>query len=241
MNRTRIDWCDYTWNPVTGCLGPRGDGIRCSYCYARRLAMGRLKPLYLKGDTILKPDDPRACAVDPFAPRWWRDRLFEPLAVRKPSRIFVCDMGDLFGDWVPLGCQRDILHIARRCPQHTFMFLTKWPQNLARWNPWPPNTWVGATATNNEELWSASGHLAFVRASVRYLSIEPLLRPIDSILTTGLDWVIVGAMTGPGAISPRPGWVKALIAAADHFEKPLFLKDNLNWPEKRQEFPKVTA
>lgn len=235
MNKTRIEWCDYTWNPVTGCLGPKGDGKRCSYCYAHRLAKGRLRKLYLELPWVLagKTDDP-------FAPRWWLDRLEQPIRAKiGPSRIFVVDMGDLFGDWVPRSIQEQVLDVAHDCRQHTFMFLTKWPQNLAQFNPWPDNCWVGATATTGTEVFEASMHLGHVLASVRYLSIEPLLAhvPISNI-GGDINWLIAGAQTGPGAKPVDRQDVHELIDAADRRGIPIFLKDNLHWPEPRQEWPR---
>ena len=235
MNKTNIEWCDYTWNPVTGCLGPKGDGVRCPYCYAHRLAKGRLRKPYLNGACITGTED------DPFAPRFWPERLEEPLRLKEPSRIFVCSQGDLFGGWVEKLVIASVLNFVQACPQHTFMFLTKWPQNLARWK-WPPNAWVGATATQSFLIAQAAEELKRVEAPVKYLSIEPLLGQLDyPNAFVGLDWIIVGAQTGPGAMPPKRLWVEDIIEAADRKGAAVFLKDNLNWPEKRQEFPKVGA
>jgi protein gp37 len=231
MSETKIEWTDRSWNPVTGCLGPRGDGLRCSYCYARRLAMGRLKPRYLANRHVLDGLD-----VDPFAPRYWPARMDEPRSLRKPSRIFVVDMGDLFGPWVPDRIIEEILAVVRSCDRHTFQFLTKWPDRLARWNPWPENCWVGATVTNDEEACKTIRHLCWVDAPVRYWSAEPLLAPIRH-LPPWIRWLIVGAQTGPGAKPVDREAVQLLIDMADARAIPVFLKDNLHWPEKRQEWP----
>lgn len=222
MNITTIEWTDYTWNPVTGCLGPKGDGVRCSYCYANRLAHGRLKALYLR-DGLLLGGDYR----DPFAPRYRPSRIWEPRKLQKPSKIFVCDMADLFGDWVPRWVQQHVINNAIARPQHTFQFLTKWPQNLARFNPWPPNAWVGATATDSDEAFHAAQHLANVDAPVRFMSLEPLLGHIDTGALLGLEWVIVGAETGPGARPPAARWIEQIVHFAVQRRLPIFLKNNL--------------
>lgn len=239
LNKTNIEWCDFTWNPVTGCLGPAGDGVRCSYCYAHRLAKVWLKPTYLRHPLIgmWGAGDPD----DPFAPRW-AGGLLDPMG-KKPSRIFVCSMGDLFGDWMPDEWIERVLTTVKCCPQHTFMFLTKWPQNLARWNPWPDNAWLGATATDVWTYLQAEAGLVRVKAPVRFISFEPLLERIGSenFLLPRTDWIIVGAQTGPGAKPVDREAVQELILAADERHIPVFLKDNLKWPEKRQEWPKVGA
>jgi protein gp37 len=230
MNKTRIEWADYTWNPITGCLGPKGDGVRCPYCYANRLANGRLRERYLQSYELIAGDP-----HDPFAPRF-QGGLLDPVG-KKAGRIFVGSMTDPFGDWMPSKWIEWVLTTVHCCPQHTFMFLTKWPQNLARWSPWPENCWVGATATNNTEAYDAIKRLDDVDAIVRYLSIEPLLANIGGKLLDGLDWVIIGAQTGPGAKPIDTRDVRELLDAADYYGIPVFLKDNLHWSERRQEWP----
>ena len=233
VNKTKIEWTDYTWNPVTGCL--RG----CEYCYARRIAERFNKPYG-------------------FYPTYHIGRLQEPLKVKKPSRILVCSMADLFGEWwfsvdnKPLNAGptivNSILDIVRQCPQHTFQFLTKSPQHLAFGNPWPANCWVGVTATDWGSYLTALMGLKEVKASVRFVSLEPLLENVplaaavvgtngDCFGVQDLDWLIVGAQTGPGAKPPENGWVAEIVGVAEAASVPLFLKDNLGWPGKRQEWP----
>jgi protein gp37 len=221
MNKTKIEWADYTWNPVVGC--ERG----CSYCYARRFAERGL------GEYGDWPKGQR------FTPRLLVSRLPEPLRIKEPSRIFVCSMGELFGAWVPQDWQERVLGIIGQASWHTFMLLTKYPENLARWSPFPDNCWVGATATDDDMAWRALEALADVNASVRYLSGEPLLgRIADQTIPFWLDWLIVGAQTGPGAKSPEHNWVRELIERTRFTDTALFLKGNLRWPERIQEWPK---
>jgi len=221
-----IGWADYTSNPVTGCT--RG----CSYCYARRLARGRLRKLYLSNPNVAPGCDPN----DPFSPRFWFDRLDQPLQQRKASKIFMVDMGDLWDPHVPYWWIDDVLAIAAMCPQHTFQFLTKQPGRASRFK-FPPNAWVGVTIEGNlDECLERSARFSWVDANVRFISYEPLLGPI-AFIPGWADWIIVGAMTGRGAIEPDPAWVEDLIGLADEAGIPVFLKDNLGWPEVRREWP----
>lgn len=236
MNKTRIEYADYTWNPVTGCLGPEGTGKLCDYCYAARLARGRLRSLYLSHRMNFAGN-----CRDPFAPRFWKQRLDQPYRVKQPSRIFVCDMADLFGPWVARVTQDLIMDLVRANPRHTFLFLTKWPRRLPHFNPWPENAWVGATATCSSELYEAGRDLFQLDAKVIYASLEPLLAHVEGPLLKGLDWVIIGAQTGPGAIAPKPEWVEELLVYADHYGIPVFLKDNLRWQTPRTQWPKGAA
>ena len=115
MNKTKetIGWCDFSWNPLTGCLR------RCKYCYAWKLARGRLKSSYLNNKNIAEFCNPD----DPFSPRFWPERLKEPTKIKKPSKIFVCSMGEIFSsncEWI-----QKILSVISNCPQHTFQILTQ--------------------------------------------------------------------------------------------------------------------
>ena len=235
MNKTNIDWTDFTWNPITGCLGPKGDGIRCPYCYAHRLAWTRLHQHYTDHRFPLAGN-----VFDPFAPRFWRDRLEEPLERKKPAKIFVADMGDLFGEWVPEVTLNLIFDVIRRCPQHTFQVLTKWPQRLHERNPWPPNVCVGATATDEEMAHKAISFLNLVDAPVRFLSLEPLLGPMENLCLDRIDWVIIGGQTGPGARDANLFSVHKIAKEAHQAGVPVFLKDNLKMPVELKEWPRNT-
>jgi len=217
MNKTGIEWTDYTWNPVTGCLN------NCEYCYARKLA----KRFKFKNG---------------FRPTFHPDRLNDPEVVKHPSKIFVCSMADLFGDWVsPLWVSK-VMNTVGRCEQHTFQFLTKFPQNLRRYNPWPRNAWVGATATDDESFISALCHLAYVRAPVRFISIEPFLSPIrvngPQLEASGIDWLIIGAQTNPLRL-PDSQWVADIAGAAVYAGIPIFIKNNMKAPTPIQCFPRA--
>jgi protein gp37 len=243
VNRSRIEWTDFTWNPVTGCYGPGGTAEkpqRCAYCYAWRMAHRFHRS---------------------FEPEFHPERLDQPHFVKKPARIFVCSAADLFGDWMD---SDDIQHVINAGPiwepRHTYIFLTKNPKRLKEFNPWPANAWVGTTVTNQADANERLPELLNVEAPVRFVSIEPMLGPVDlkSWLVPNyemrlkkypswppfetaksfgkLEWSILGAMTGPGAVKPDPAWVQSLIDQYRATGVPLFLKDNLKWPEKIQEW-----
>lgn len=230
MNRTKIEWTDFTWNPVTGCWGPGGTAEkpnRCAYCYAHKLAARFWVQQYGTSYT------------EPFEPVFHEMRLLEPLKIKKPAKIFVSSMGDLFGDWVPREWIEAVLDAVTACPQHTFQFLTKNSRRLKDFNPWPENAWVGATATDEESFAEAAAALVQVEAKVRFISAEPLLGEIRhfTIQTTLIDWLIIGTLTGPAAKPPCQEWVQQLSDWAKYMGIPRFLKNNLNWPERIQEFP----
>ncbi|MBA7590799.1 hypothetical protein ES708_32939 [subsurface metagenome] len=195
--------------------------------------------------------------TDPFYPRFWPGRFNELPKIRKPSGIFTCDMSDLFGIGIPEEWTRLTIEAIKRHPEHRFYLLTKQPQNLPQWSPYPCNCWVGVTATGTTIYWNALAELQYIEASVKYVSLEPLLEPIKPLLSSldyslkkaGIGWVIIGACTGRGAeimklwqrypeltpmpygkiwtAQPRIEWVEEIVVAADKAGIPVFLKDNL--------------
>jgi len=256
MNKTSIEWVKnpdgsqgYTWNPITGCLNG------CDYCYARKLANTRLRERYLANTNLAPlPKDylgyheyPHS---DPFYPRFWEDRL-EPIGLtggnkrphsygylggfkeHKPKGIFVCDMSDLFGIGIPEEWTRRVLDTIKGCPQHRFYLLTKQPQNLIKWSPFPDNCWVGVSITSSKE--HIIHHLRDVEAKVKYISYEPLLywdMNVNSSLISqalkvaGINQVIIGAQTKP-TMYPKIEWVTEIVEACDKAGIPVFLKNNL--------------
>jgi len=217
MNRTAIEWTMYTWNLIVGCL------VGCPFCYARRQAR-RFKH--------------RCQKCYDFEPHFHPERLESPLKAKKPSKIFVCSMGEPFGPWVPREWTEAILDIVRRCPQHIFQFLTKCPAG-AKGYTFPTNCWIGTSVDRPEAL----GRINFLRevaAPLRFVSFEPLLSPMGNPNLRGVDWVIIGAQTGPRAVVPDPHWVEGIIAACRQASVPVFLKNNLRWPERVQAWPAAT-
>ncbi len=224
MNKTLIEWVKnpdgtqgYTWNPITGCLNG------CSYCYARKLANGRLKSRYLANhnyvgqDTGYGLDDVNNLAGiidpcdDPFYPRLWEDRFEDIPSVRmmrglpfKPDRrgIFVCDMSDLFGIGIPEDWTRLVLSFIEDFPEHRFYLLTKQPQNLPQWSPFPDNCWVGVTLNNQADADERIPELLKVEAKLRYLSIEPCQGAID-LTSYGWLWGCNACCNGDRCDNPR--------------------------------------
>ena len=167
MNKTNICWCDYTWNPVTGCLGPGGKGT-CNYCYAEKMAKR------LRGRCGYS-------APDPFMPTLHTGRLNEPAKVKKPSRVFVSSMGDLFGNWVTDEWIGLVLDACARSPQHKYFFLTKNPKRycaaLKRYGVVPDNWYFGTSVENQATADARIPELLKVQGK-RFVSIEPLLEEI---------------------------------------------------------------
>jgi len=222
MNRTKIEWTDWTWNPVTGC--DRG----CWYCYAARIAQ-RLKGRFGYPEEA------------PFLPTFHPDRLDEPSKVKKPSKIFVCSMGELFDPFMPSRYIRDVLQVVRNNPQHIFQVLTKRPEVL-RYFDYPPNVWLGITVDVKKAL-DGRRHLKNTNARIKFISFEPLLEAMGKPKLSGIQWIIIGSKTGPKPFMPPYEWVKDLIYAARRDRCAIFLKNNLSslYGRKIQEFPNQTG
>jgi protein gp37 len=178
-----IGWAQKSWNPVVGCQ------YGCSYCYAKKMN-DRFK----------------------FIPNWeipvfFKERLNEPLLLKKPSVIFVGSMCDLFGDWVNIKWIDAVIEITKQCPQHTFMFLTKNPVGYNGFS-FPENCRIGLTITsgNQQKLLD----FFYYSTGKRFLSIEPLLGSFEGIIFPGIDMVIIGAMTGKNAVIPKKEWIHAI-------------------------------
>ena len=227
MQKTNIEWVrnpdgsqGYTHNSMTGCKNHTPEGLCLDGlfpCYAYKLANGRLKHRYLESMNCLTSVDFRngqykpnsEAYLDPFYPRFWEDRLVKADKIlknaKKPMGIFPVDMGDWCGIGIPESWSDWILELARRYPQHRHYLLTKQPQNLIKFSPFPENCWVGVTATKFEAVIEATKWLAGVEAGIKYLSLEPLLDwqtynekdlPWRLWKHAGVSWLIIGACTG---------------------------------------------
>ena len=219
MNRTKIEWCDYSWNPATGCLNG------CWYCYARKLAH-RFPKNFPRG----------------FKPTFYPSRLLEPWYEKKPSKIFVCSISDLFAPWLPRRWMETIVKSAWLCPvPHTFQVLTKFPDRIPNL-PFPRNFWIGTTVTMENKDWKNIPSIITIHAGVRFACFEPLLgRLPHHVSLEDLDWIIIGKLTGSRRVRLEPSWVSEIVAAAIKLGIPVFMKNNLKpeFPgELIQEFPK---
>lgn len=229
MQRTKIEWATHTWNPVTGCLGRNNDGKLCPYCYANRIATRFAgMPQYRQG----------------FAPTFHPKRLNEKLPKEPGARIFVGSMTDMGAPWCHEWLMKT-LEVARRHPEHTFIYLTKQPEGFATVE-WPDNCWVGMTYTGVGVV--DYRPLRRTMATTLFVSFEPLLDmpmyPWEPSLRydAWLNWAIVGAQTGPGAAAPERDWIDYLDRITKQTGAALFMKDNSRpyWDgEWRQEYPRA--
>lgn len=191
-DHSKIEWTDATWNPVRGCTKVSPG---CAHCYAEKFAE-RFRGV---------PGHPYEQGFDP---RTVPGKLAEPLAWRKPRRVFVNSMSDLFHDRIPADYIAAVFDTMSRASWHQFQLLTKRPERaeeLAASLPWAPNIWFG-TSVESERYTCRIDVLRRLPAALRFLSLEPLLGPLPRLDLTGIDWVIVGGESGPGARPMQPGW-----------------------------------
>jgi protein gp37 len=240
MGKTKIEWTDATWNPVTGCSHAGTPG--CDRCYAKRMATR------LAGRYGYPKENPFAVTVHP-------ERLEEPLHWRKPSMVFVCSMGDLFHDDVPTEWIEMVFTAMALTPRHTYLLLTKRPERMSdflnsayyRWTL--SNVWLGVTAENQAAADGRIPLLLQTPAAKRFVSCEPLLGPTDLApwlscsSEAGLDgqfsdrngyrgrlhWVIAGGETGPGARPMHPEWARSLRDQCQAAGVPFFFKHHGEW------------
>ena len=190
---SHIEWTDATWNPVTGCskISPG-----CKHCYAERLAL-RLQAMgqknYRNGfEVTLQPQ-----------------MLELPLRWKSSRQIFVNSMSDLFHEDVPLSYIEEVFSVMRRAHWHQYQVLTKRSERLLELSPrleWGPQIWMGVSVENEDYL-ERIDHLRRTGAHVKFLSLEPLLGPLRKLKLRGIDWVIVGGESGPGARPVDSAWV----------------------------------
>jgi hypothetical protein len=167
---------------------------------------------------------------DSFFPRVHEKRFDQLDKAPRNAGIFVCDRSDWAGGYWPEWCQERILEAARKRPDIRLYLLTKQPQELAKFSPFPDNCWVGVTACTQEMYFTAIHYLSVVEAKVKFLSIEPLTESIelfpDTVRGAGIKWVITGAQTKPVKY-PEKEWVEEVVKGADEAGAKVFLKDNL--------------
>lgn len=218
MQKTKIEWTDYSYNPVKGlcpvaCKLPNGQ----EYCYARRMYKR------FKWNPEIRLD---------------KKELLAPLKLKKPSRIFLCSTIELFHKQILIDWIHRILEIIKRCPQHTFIILTKCPENAIEW-VFPDNVWLGVSVPINNLVGILRiGDLKDCQCDTKFVSFEPLLGPVDEMIRDFLNWVIVGGLTGfPTYPKHSQRWIDEIIKVADEKRIPIFIKPNANYPIKREEFP----
>lgn len=215
MNKTKIPWCDYTINPVKG-LCP----MACEYCYARRMYKR------FKWNPEIRYDDP------------FYD--FYALKKKKPSRVFIGSTIELFGDWIRPEWIHNIISFCSAYPRHTFIFLTKQPQNLVKWSPFPDNCWIGITVCD-DKMANGIVNLEDIEATVKFVSFKPMLEDAHLYYYTDFfDWCILGSRTQPTKHPPLE-LVNETISTMDKAHIPVFIKEPLasHIGIQRQEFPVV--
>jgi protein gp37 len=208
-DRSAIEWTEATWNPVTGCtqISPG-----CAHCYAQTFAE-RFRgvpghPYEMGFDLTLRPG-----------------RIEQPLEWKKPRVIFVNSMSDLFHEDVPVEYIQQVFDVMQRASWHTFQVLTKRAERLeelAPLLPWPRNVWMGVSV-ENQRWTSRIDHLRRTPATVKFLSCEPLLGPLDLDLRE-IDWVIVGGESGHGARPMQLDWARGVRDQCRAVEVPFFFK-----------------
>ena len=204
---TGIEWTDATWNPMTGCTKISAG---CDNCYAHLLAHTKTRARYL---SQLPVRDTEANREDPFAPRFWEDRLSQPLSWRQPKRIFVNSMSDVFHAHFSLEQIRRVFEVMAQASHHQFQVLTKRPERAARLAPhlpWAENIWLGTSIENMKVAARADALREIEPAHVRFISAEPLLGSLDDLDLTGIHWVIGGGESGPGHRPVDPAWARGL-------------------------------
>lgn len=209
-NGSHIEWTDATWNPVSGCtkISPG-----CKHCYAARMskrlqAMGQ--PNYVNG----------------FKTTLHEHMLTIPLRWRQSRYIFVNSMSDLFHADVPLSYIQQVFRIMHEANWHQYQVLTKRSERLLesdQYLNWAPNIWMGVSVENSKYTFRIDD-LRRTEARVKFLSLEPLLGPLPNLNLTGIDWVIVGGESGPGARPIDPDWIREIRDQCAEALIPFFFK-----------------
>ena len=210
VKKSAIEWTEMTWNPVTGC---NRVSAGCKHCYAATMAK-RLEamgsPRYRNG----------------FEVTLHHDLISLPKQWKKPRTVFVNSMSDLLHKKVPLPFIQQVFETMAACPQHTFQVLTKRPERLLEICdelPWPENVWMGVSVENQKYAFR-SKMLSRVPAAVRFLSVEPLIGPIDDLPLDGIHWVIVGGESGPNARPMEEEWATSIQQRCAQEHIPFFFK-----------------
>jgi protein gp37 len=215
---TTIEWTEQTWNPTTGCtkISPG-----CKHCYAETMAR-RLQAMGVKGY-----DNGFKLSILP-------ERLLEPLNRRKPTTYFVNSMSDLFHNDIPFEFLDQVFDVIKRTPQHIYQILTKRSPRMlkyftSRGRVVPSNVWLGVSVENRKYGLSRIDDLRKIKASIRFLSVEPLLEDVGRLNLSGIHWVIVGGESGPKARPMKPEWVESIKDQCDQRGVAFFFKQWGGW------------
>ena len=205
-----IEWTEATWNPLTGCVKISPG---CARCYAERMSLrlrAMVQPNYRNG----------------FELTLHEHALELPYRWRKPRRIFVNSMSDLFQVGVPLDFIQKTFRVMRETPRHQYQILTKRSDRLLEFSPllgWPPNVWMGVSVENADYIFRIDD-LRRTGAAIKFLSVEPLLGPLPDLDLDGIHWIIVGGESGPGARPMKEEWVLDIRDQCQAAGVPFFFK-----------------
>jgi protein gp37 len=210
MKKSKIEWTESTWNPVTGCTKI---SLGCKNCYAERMAL-RLQAMG------------QSNYIDGFDVSIHEHVLELPLKWKKPQTIFVNSMSDLFHKNVPISFIKKMFNVMNRANWHRYQVLTKRSgrlRKLASKINWQQHIWMGVTVESKEYMYRID-NLRQTEAKIKFLSLEPLLGPISKINLSGMDWVIVGGESGPGARPIKEDWVIDIKNQCQEENVPFFFK-----------------
>lgn len=230
VTQTKIEWTESTWNPVRGCTRI-SEG--CRFCYAERIA-SRFAREGLAYEGIAK--------MTKAGPRWTnriqlvRHLLEQPLKWKKSRSIFVNSMSDLFHEDVPFDYIQEVFGVMEQASWHQFQVLTKRAERLAELSPklvWSPNVWMGVSVESVDYTFRIDC-LRGTPAQTKFLSLEPLLGELSNLKLDGIDWVIVGGESGPGARPMKEEWVTDIRNQCYDASVPLFVKQmGTDWARKQ--------
>ena len=210
MSKSKIEWTESTWNPISGCTKISSG---CENCYAERMAK-RLQAMGTKG------------YEDGFKVTLHPESLEKPLKMKKPQMIFVNSMSDIFHKDIEDEYIIKIFEVMNRASWHTFQVLTKRPERLEQIADklnWTDNIWMGVTVEANDYV-KRVDYLRNIDAKVKFLSVEPLIASVDNIDYTSIDWVIVGGESGYGCREIKEEWVIEVKEKCNKRNIPFFFK-----------------
>ena len=213
--KTKIEWTDRTWNPVTGCTNLSAG---CANCYAKVMA-NRLKAMRVSK------------YANGFIPTLHESVLDEPLKWKKPHTVFVCSMADLFHDTVPFDFIDKVMDTIRQSPNHRYQLLTKRAERMEEYfssKDVPQNVWLGVTVESPSEK-SRIDSLRKLKAVISFISCEPLVEDLGEIDLSNIDWVIVGGESGVKARPMKPEWVRSILQQTYEQDVAFFFKQWGTW------------
>lgn len=212
---TKIEYADSSWNPVTGC-SLVSEGCENCYIFSRIPWQKSRGSIFYKNESLAT---------------YHCSRLYEPMKMHVAKRIYICSMGDLFHERVPVQFIKAVFKVVEACQQHTFIVSTKRSGrlvDLADKVDWPGNLWVGVSIESADYL-SRMCDLAFVPTEKRFVAFDPLIGKINHVDFTGIGWVIVGGESGPGARKMDLGTVRLIRDTAVASNTPFFFKQWDKW------------